>query len=214
MQPQKPSLIQQFRALPRLAQIVLALVGVFLVIFVGSAAISGISAGFYGPGGPSQPTATSVSSSGTTPADVPTDAPVPAVQYPPQTLSDLQGLAALGDVNAIHEFRSENTGLATCSQPRRDVTVAPGVTGQQLAQDLLAYFYVQHLDNPCGSVVFAYHTQGESGNGYTAGRIKLDVTDSSGAPNVDPNATGLKFTLTLDVGDVGTGQEYIVTWQG
>lgn len=79
MQPHKPSLIQQFRALPRLAQIVLALVGVFLVIFVGSAAISGISAGFYGPGGPPAPTATSVQSSGNTPTDVPTDTLVPTV---------------------------------------------------------------------------------------------------------------------------------------
>lgn len=49
-------------------------------------------------------------------------------------------------------------------------------------------------------------------NGYTAGRILLDVSDSSGQANSDPNATGLKYSLTLDTGDVATGQEYAVNY--
>lgn len=143
----------------------------------------------------------------------PTDTPTPTIHYPPTTIDDLRGLAARGDVSAIHEFHSESTGLTgACPQPKREVTVDLRVTGQQLAEDLLAYFYAQQLDNPCGSVVFAYHTQAESGNGYTAGRILLDVTDSSGASNTDPNASNLKYTLTLDVGDLTTGQEYVVTY--
>jgi len=125
----------------------------------------------------------------------------------------LQWLAARGDASAIHEFHSESVGLATCPQPKREVTVDPSVTGQQLAEDLLAYFYAQQLNNPCGSVVFAYHTQSEAGDVYTVGRILLNVTDSTGAVNVDPNATNLTFALTLDIGgDLSNPQEYVVTY--
>jgi hypothetical protein len=136
------------------------------------------------------------------------------VHYPPTTQADLQGLTAEGDASAIHEFHSESVGLVgACPQPKREVTVDPSVTGQQLAEDLLAYFYDQQLDSPCGSLVLAYHNQGEANDGYTAGRINLDVTDSSGAANVDPNATNLKYTLTLDTGGVLTSQqEYVVTY--
>jgi hypothetical protein len=125
----------------------------------------------------------------------------------------LHGLAAKGDTSALHEFDSESVGLTgACPQPKREVTVAPSVTGQQLAEDLLAYFYAQQLDSPCGSVVFAYHNQSEAGDVYTAGRILVDVTDSSGAANVDPNATDLKHTLTLDIGGIDSNQEYVVTY--
>ncbi len=99
-----------------------------------------------------------------------------------------------------------------CPQPKKEVTVDPSITGQQLAEDLLAYFYANQLDNPCGSVVFAYHNQAEANDVYTAGRINLDVTDSSGNSNVDPNATNLKHTLTLDIGEIATGQEYTATY--
>jgi len=134
--------------------------------------------------------------------------------FPPTTHADLQGLAAKGDASAIHEFHSESVGLvATCPQPKREVTVDPSVTGQQLAEDLLAYFYGQQLGNPCGSVVFAYHSQSEAGDVYTAGRVLLDVTDSSGQANVDPNATNLTYSLTLDIGGALAGQqEYIITY--
>ncbi|HEX6557094.1 MAG TPA: hypothetical protein VF026_30305 [Ktedonobacteraceae bacterium] len=146
------------------------------------------------------------------PAEQPTQVPQVA-HYPPKTLADLHGLAAKGDASAIHAFHSESVGATgVCPQPKLEVTVDPSVTGQQLAEDLLAYFYGQHLDSPCGSLVGAYHNQSEAGNGYTAGRISFDVTDSSGQPNLDPNATNLKYTLTLDTGDVSTGQEYVVTY--
>lgn len=151
------------------------------------------------------------SSAGSTSATA-TATPQP-IHYPPKTLADLRGLAAKGDASAIHEFHSESVGLTgACPQPKREVTVAPNVTGRQLAEDLLAYFYAQQLDSPCGSIVFAYHNQGEAGDLYTAGRINVDVTDSSGAPNVDPNATNLKHTLTLDIGGALSNQEYVVTY--
>ncbi len=41
---------------------------------------------------------------------------------------------------------------------------------------LLAYFYAQQLDSPCGSIVFAYHNQREANDTYTAGRINFDIT--------------------------------------
>ncbi len=143
---------------------------------------------------------------------VPTSTPQ-SIHYPPTTVADLSGLAAKGVVSAIHEFHSESVGLTgVCPQPKREVTVEPSVTGQQLAEDLLAYFYAQQLDSPCGSIVFAYHNQGEANDAYTAGRINFDVTDSSGAENVDPNASNLKHTLTLDIGGVSMNQEYVVTY--
>ena len=157
---------------------------------------------------------TSDTSSTTSPsAEEPTPTPQ-IIHYPPTTQADLHGLAAEGEVSALHEFDSESVGLTgACPQPKREATVDSSVTGQQLAEDLLAYFYGQQLDSPCGSVVFAYHNQSEAGDAYTAGPILLDVTDSSGATNLDPNATNLKYTLTLDIGGVLTSQqEYVVTY--
>lgn len=149
-----------------------------------------------------------------TPQVTPTATPSPQpIHYPPTTAADLHGLAAKGDASAIHGFHNESVGLTgVCPQPKSEVTVDPSITSQQLAEDLLAYFYAQKLDNPCGSVVFAYHSQGEGDNGYTAGRILVDTTDSNGADITDPNATDVKYKITLDVGDVATGQEYVVTY--
>jgi hypothetical protein len=160
----------------------------------------------------SQNSSSGNTSTTSTPTLAPTSTPQP-VHYPPTTVADLRGLAAQGVASAIHEFHSESVGAAgVCPQPKREVTVKPSVTGRQLAEDLLAYFYAQQLDSPCGSIVFAYHNQGEANDAYTAGRINFDVTDSSGAENVDPNATNLKHTLTLDIGGVSTNQEYVVTY--
>jgi hypothetical protein len=69
-----------------------------------------------------------------------------------------------------------------------------------VAEDLLAYFYAQRLDNPCGSLLLAYYDQGAVGDVYTARRIKLDGTTSSGQPNTDPNAINLTYRLTLAIG--------------
>lgn len=220
MEPRKSSLIETFKSLPRAGQILVGLVLVAVLIFVGSAAISGISAGLSqslasaSPTSAASPLACCVGN-GSTPTVLPTDtpAPKPVLHYPPKTLADLRGLAAKGDASAIHPFHSDSVGLtAVCPQPERDVTVDVKLTGQELAQDLLSYFYVQNLDNPCGSVVFADHAQSDMGNGYTAGRVKLDVKDASGSLNNDPNGTNLMYTLTLDVGDFATGQEYTVSW--
>src|SRR5712692_3095179 len=69
-----------------------------------------------------------------TSAQVPTAAPQ-VVHYPPTTVADLHGLAAKGDARALHEFDSESVGLTgACPQPKREVTVASSVTGQQLAE--------------------------------------------------------------------------------
>ena len=181
--------------------LILAVVVVVLAIIIGVAS----------QGKNQQPTPTTQPTQQAQPTQIPTPQ---STHYPPKTEADLRDLAAKGDASAVHEFHSESVGLTgACPQPKREVTVDPGVTGQQLAEDLLAYFYAQQLDSPCGSVVFAYHNQGEAGDAYTAGRILVDVTDSSGAANVDPNATNLKYTLTLDIGGVYTSQEeYVVTY--
>lgn len=131
----------------------------------------------------------------------------PSVHYPPMTVADLHGLAAKGEASAIHEFHSERVGLTGCPQPKQEVRVDPSITGQQLAEDLLAYFYAHQLDSPCGSLVLAYHTQAEATDAYTAGRIAVDTQ------NTDPNATHTKRTMTLDIGGADTSQqEYTITY--
>lgn len=119
----------------------------------------------------------------------------------------------MGNAGAINVVDSENVGLGgACPQPKREVVVDPSVTGQQLAEDLLAYFYGQGPDSKCGALVLAYNNQSEVGDIYTAGRINFDATDSSGQANTDPNATNLKYRLTLDVGGALAGQEYVVSY--
>lgn len=184
--------------------------------------VLGLCSGIYsltlGRSSANSPTPTTAAQSQTTTAPTahPTQAskPTPQAAYPPKTKADLMALAAKGDASAVHEFHSESVGLTgACPQPKREVTVDPSITGKQLAEDLLAYFYGNQLDNPCGSVVFAYHTQAEAnGDGYTAGRVLFDTANQDGSANYDPNATNLKDTLTLDTGDVATGQEYVVNY--
>ena len=185
--------------------------GVVLFVVIVGAIMNATGAGNTDTAQSSTPQATTTPTQASHPTIVPTPQPI---HYPPKTGADLRGLAAEGDANAIHEFHSESVGLTgVCPQPKREVTTDPSVTGQQLAEDLLAYFYAQQLDSPCGSVVFAYHNQAEAtGNGYTAGRILFDAIDSRGASNVDPNASNLKYTLTLDIGGALTNQEYVVTY--
>src|SRR5258708_40101230 len=123
------------------------------------------------------------------PTLAPTSTPQ-SIHYPPTTAADLRGLATEGDASAIHEFHSESVGaVGACPQPKREVTVDPSVTGQQLAEDLLAYFYAQQLDSPCGSVVFAYHNQGEAGDVYTGGESFLEFPTSSAGGNLVPKET-------------------------
>lgn len=137
------------------------------------------------------------------------------VHYPPTTQADLRGLAAKGNASAVLVASSENVGLiGACPQPRREVWVDPSDTGQQLAENLLAFFYAQGMASDCGSLVVAYnsHSEAEQGDYYTAGRVNLDVYDSSGQYNANPHANNLKYVLTLDIGGALTRQEYIVTY--
>lgn len=199
-------------------------------LIVTCVACSGITAAI-GSGAPvtstvgsvNKPTATlgPTSTSGPTATPMPTAAPIPTatpqvVQYPPISANDLQGLAAQGDSSAIHESHRENVGLTgACPEIRVEAIVDPSVTGEQLAKDMLAHYYSSGLEDPCGSLLLVYHSQSEidEGDPYTAGRINLDVTDSSGQGNVDPNGTNLTYTVTLDVGDaLSNSQESMVTY--
>ena len=143
---------------------------------------------------------------------MPTKTPHTTIHYPPTTLADLRGLAAQGNAAHIHEFSHETVGLATCPGSKRNVTIDAGLTEKQIAQDLLAYFYAQGLDGPCGSAVFAYHNQSEVENGYTVGRVITNVTDASGGTNMDKNAKNVKRTLTLNVGGFDANKESVVTY--
>lgn len=164
--------------------------------------------------------ATSASSgtSNSTPTAQPTNPPTQAAapRYPPKSKADLHGLAALGDSSAIHAFHRESVGLVgACPQPKVEATVAPPITGKKLAEDMLAYFYSANMDSPCGSVLFVNHKQSDvsAGAGYTAGRVDLSVTDSSGQPNTDPHGQGLSYTVTLDMGAaIGPESEYAVKY--
>jgi hypothetical protein len=185
---------------------------IVLAVCIAIVVLAGVVNSLSGQQSSTSTSNTSTTQSSIQPTLVTTSTPQ-SIHYPPTTEADLRGLATKGVVSAIHTFHSESVGLTgACPQPKREVTVDPSVTGQQLAEDLLAYFYAQQLDSPCGSIVFAYHNQGEANDVYTAGRINFDVTDSSGAENVDPNANNLKHTLTLDIGGASTNQEYVVTY--
>ncbi|WIG60496.1 MAG: hypothetical protein OJF49_003244 [Ktedonobacterales bacterium] len=213
--PQHRSLFGWFRSASRPLQIGIGCVALLTVCVVCSGVAAAISSAGSNGGNSVGQTATSPH----TPASTATPKPTPTpriVHYPPTTLDDLRGLAAQGNASAIQTVHSESVGLVgVCPQPKREVIVDPSVTGQQLAEDLLAYFYGQQLDSPCGSIVFAYYHQNEVGDVYTAGRINLDVNDSNGQGNIDPNATNLTYTLTLDIGGAMTNQqEYIVTYSG
>lgn len=228
MPPQKPGLRQRFTRLPLFGKLGIGCggcLGVLLVCFI-SAAIAGA---IIGPQ-PSANTAPTVVAQATTqahpttqpavtrqptrtpaPSATPTLTPTPRPIYPPKTAADLHALAAKGDASAIHEFDAETVGLTgVCPQPKREVTVDPSITGQQLVEDLLAYFYANQLDSACGSVVFAYHTQAEANDVYTAGRILVDTQ------NMDPNNTHAQRTMTLDSGglDDPNAQEYMITYTG
>ena len=161
------------------------------------------------------PTATQAPTRATATAKPKATATPQTTHYPPVTKADLDALVVQGDASAIHEFHAEAVGLVgVCPEAKREVTVDPSVTGKQLAEDLLAYFYGQSLDNPCGSLVLAYVNQSDADTVgyYTAGRINMDVTDANGQGNIDPNATNLTYTLTLDVGGLGSGQDYSVSY--
>jgi hypothetical protein len=215
MQQENLTRWQWFRNTPRPVQVGIAL----SVILVTCCLCAGIGSAL---GGSSTTTssnqtanqATKTIKATTTPKPTATAIPTATPQtvpYPPKTLADLHALASLGDASSIHEIHSESTGLAgVCPQPRKTVLVDPKLTGLQLAQDLLAYFYSQHIDSPCSSLVLAYHDQSEANDTYTAGRINFDATDSSGQMNIDPNASNLKYTLTLDIGNILSNQEYVV----
>src|SRR5579883_1223718 len=110
---------------------------------------------------PSSTTAAQVATATPTkaPTATPSPTPTPAAQYPPKTEADLHALATRGDANAINGFHRESVGLTgICPQPRVEATVSPKITGKQLAEDMLAYFYSQGMENPCGSVLFVYHS--------------------------------------------------------
>ena len=93
------------------------------------------------------------------------------------------------------EFYSESVGLPTCPQPKRSVIMTAGLTGRQVAADLLKYFYDQRLDNDCGSVVLAYTDPVEYGSDYTVGRVNLNVNGSQHQLEVDAVADGVIFTI-------------------
>ncbi len=202
----------RFRALSRRTQVIIGSVSALVLLCTCCGTIAAI-----GNSATTTNTHTSVAAPATVTAKPKPTATPQIIHYPPTTQADLQGLAAKGDASAVHEFHSESVGLTgVCPQPKREVVIDPSITGKQLAEDLLAYYYAQSLNNPCGSLVLAYRHQSDADTigYYTAGRINLDVNDANGQGNIDPNGTNLKYTLTLDVGDVisGQGQEYIVTY--
>ncbi|HEY0832059.1 MAG TPA: hypothetical protein VGE99_13015 [Candidatus Dormibacteraeota bacterium] len=98
------------------------------------------------------------------------------------------------------EFYAKVVGLAACPQPKRSVVVTPGLTGRQVAADLLKYFYDRGLDNSCGSLVLAYTDPTEYGSAYTVGRINLIVNGSTHELVVDSGGTidPARTSFTID----------------
>ena len=135
-----------------------------------------------------------------TPSPAISEAAGVATVYPPATIPQAKRFASVeGDSSAVTEFYGELVGSAACPQPKRSVLVTPGLTGRQVAADLLKYFYDKGLANDCGSLVLGYTDPTEYGSGYTVGRVSLSVNgskhklvvDSGGA--IDPARTS--FTI-------------------
>jgi hypothetical protein len=118
-----------------------------------------------------------------------------AIVFPPTTLAQAKALAATGDPNAVQEFHSEGVGLPACPQPKRSVTMAAGLTGRQVAADLLRYFYDQQLNNECGALVLAYSDASQYGTAYTVGRVNLSVNGTSHQLEVDSVADNIASTI-------------------
>lgn len=124
-----------------------------------------------------------------TPITSPSPKSSPALVYPPTNIGQARAVAAAGNAADLHEFHSEGVGLATCPQPKRELTVAATLTGRQLAEDMLAYFFDQKLNNDCGALVVVYHDESEAGGAYTAGRVILDVNNGMHSLEVDAQAS-------------------------
>ncbi len=119
------------------------------------------------------------------------------VVFPPTTVAQAKRLAAVeGNSTDVREFHSESVGIAACPQPKRSVTVKAGLSGRQVAADLLKYFYDQQLDNSCGSLVLGYNDPSEYGSVYTVGRVNLDMNGSTHRLEVDAVADQVMFVIS------------------
>jgi hypothetical protein len=136
-------------------------------------------------------------------------APAPKLAKAPQTLADLEELAGRGNASSVHEFDHNSAGgYTTCDNISRSVTVKSGSSPQQLAGDLLAYFF-QLPGNPCKSRMLAFYAGTEhdvlcqgfgcKGDFYTAGRVELAVRNG-------------QQTLSLVLGRFDNASEYLVTY--
>lgn len=147
---------------------------------------------------PTTQTPSPTSQATTTPA---TPIPTPVSHFPPTTFADLQALAALGSASSVQEIQ-RSVGLGTCPRPERDVVVASYITGETLAEDLLAYWFAQQLNtSSCGSSVLAHTGLGEVGEVPSAGSLDLTVT-------------GASYSLEIDLGSalLGNLRVYRVTY--
>jgi hypothetical protein len=105
--------------------------------------------------------------------------PVPTTQapvvFPPQSYSDALALANSGGWGVFHTFDTHGNDDPSCRQTQYDVTVVQGLSSQQIAADLLSYFFFNTGSAPsmsgCGGVsIDAYNNQSDaSPNSATAG---------------------------------------------
>jgi len=119
------------------------------------------------------------------------------VVFPPTTVGLAKRFAsAEGILSDVHEFHSETVGTTDCPEPKRSVTVKVGMSGRQVAADLLRYFYDQQLDNNCGSLLLGYDDPSQYGGVYTVGRVNLDVSGSSHRLEVDAVSDQIIFAIS------------------
>jgi hypothetical protein len=164
--------------------------------FLSLAALAVLLAG-CGSSVASSPSETPTPSSTPAPTSSPKAKPSPTLAnpYPPHSVTDLKALARSATVE-LRAFKSEGTGLPSCTEPKDSVVVPAGLTGQPLAASLMKLFYGNGRDNNCGSLILGYHDQSEYGQAYTAGRVDLTIL------------SGGKHEITLDVGQ----DEYVIDY--
>jgi len=119
------------------------------------------------------------------------------------------GLASLGkSVQPTTTSTAPTSVPATSSAPTQAVTQAPTValTPTPTPQSI-------HYPPTTEADLRGLAAQGDASaiHEFHSERVGL-VGVCNGAGNVEPNATNLTYTLTLDIGGFSTGHEYVVTY--
>jgi hypothetical protein len=124
---------------------------------------------------------TTTTTTTTEPPPPPTTTTTQGLVFPPTNLSEAKVLAATGNPADLSEFSSSSNDLPPCPGVGFKVVVTPGLTSEQLAADLLAFYF--NANSGCGNfTINAYNQQSDAdansstGGAQTAGGLMTLVS--------------------------------------